>query len=59
MQFEKLIESEYALGGRKLGLMALVAPDRFPALSDAEVDSIHQFLQSLASEPAPKAFWRP
>ena len=58
-QFEKLIESGYGLGGRKLGLMSLVAPDRFPSLSDSEVDSLYLFLQSLASEPAPAAFWRP
>lgn len=58
-QFKKLIESGYGLGGRKLGLMALVAPDRFPSLSDSEVDSLHQYLQSLASKPAPEAFWRP
>jgi mono/diheme cytochrome c family protein len=58
-QFEQLIRSGYALGGRELGLMALVAPDRFPSLSDSEVDSLHKFLQSLASNPAPEAFWRP
>ncbi len=58
-QFEALIESGYALGGRKLGLMALVAADRFPSLSDSEVDSLHAFLQSLNAEPAPEAFWRP
>lgn len=58
-QFEKLIESGYGLAGRKLGLMSLVAPDRFPSLSDSEVDSLYLFLQSLASEPAPAAFWRP
>jgi mono/diheme cytochrome c family protein len=58
-QFEQLIRSGYALGGRELGLMALVAPDRFPSLSDAEVDSLHKFLQSLASNPAPEVFWRP
>ena len=58
-QFEQLIRTGYGLGGRKLGLMALVAPDRFPSLSDAEVDSLHMFLQTLASKPAPEAFWRP
>ncbi len=58
-QFEKLIETGYALDGRRLGLMALVAPDRFPSLSDSEVDSLHAFLQSLAARPAPRAFWRP
>lgn len=58
-QFEALIETGVGLDGRKLGLMALVAPDRFPALSEAEVDSLYAYLQSLASEPVPDAFWRP
>ena len=58
-QFETLIESGFAPDGRKLGLMALVAPDRFPSLTDSEVDSLHAFLQSLAAQPAPEAFWRP
>lgn len=58
-QFETLIESGTAPGGRKLGLMTLVAPDRFPSLSDSEVDSLHLYLQSLASQPVPDAFWRP
>ncbi len=58
-QFETLIESGYAMDGRRLGLMALVAPDRFPSLSDDEIDSLHAYLQSLASQPAPEAFWRP
>lgn len=58
-QFEALIESGYGQGGRELGLMALVAPDRFPSLSDAEVDSLHAYLRSLASEPVPEVFWRP
>lgn len=58
-QFETLLASGNALGGRELGLMALVAPDRFPSLSESEVDSLHKFLQSLASKPAPDAFWRP
>ncbi len=58
-QFEALIESGTALGGRRLGLMALVAPDRFPSLADAEVDSLHAYLQSLAGTPAPEAPWRP
>lgn len=59
VQFETLIETGYAPGGRKLGLMALVAPDRFPSLTDAEIDSLYAYLRSLAAEPAPAAFWRP
>jgi mono/diheme cytochrome c family protein len=58
-QFQTLIETGYGLGGRKLGLMALVAPDRFLSLDDSEVDSLYQYLQSLATQPAPDVFWRP
>ncbi len=58
-QFEKLVKSGVSADGRRLGLMALVAPDRFPSLSDAEVDSLYAFLRSLAGTPAPDAFWRP
>ncbi|MEM1264179.1 MAG: cytochrome c [Pseudomonadota bacterium] len=58
-QFERLIESGYARNGRRLGLMALVAPDRFPSLSDAEIDNLYAFLRTLAAEPPPAAFWRP
>ncbi|MEM7280083.1 MAG: c-type cytochrome [Pseudomonadota bacterium] len=58
-QFETLIESGSAPGGRRLGLMALVGPDRFPSLSDSELDSLHAYLQSLVGTPRPEVFWRP
>jgi mono/diheme cytochrome c family protein len=58
-QFESLLESGVAPDGRRLGLMAIVAPDRFPSLSDSEVDSLYAYLKSLASQPVPAAFWRP
>jgi len=58
--FEKLLHTGVAAGGRKLMLMSLVAPDRFPDLSDDEVDDLYWFLTSLADEPAPgNVFWRP
>ena len=57
--FERLIESGYAKGDRRLGLMALVAPDRFPSLTETEVDILYAFLQTLASQPVPDAYWRP
>ncbi len=58
--FETLIHTGVAAGGRKLGLMSLVAPDRYPALSDDEINALYAFLTSLAEEPAPEgAFWRP
>ncbi|MGB0133340.1 c-type cytochrome [Dokdonella sp.] len=43
-EFERLIKTGVGLGGRKLQLMSLVAPDRFPELTDEEVDDLHVFL---------------
>ncbi len=58
--FETLITTGVGMGGRELGLMRLVAPDRFPNLTEAEIDDLYLYLQSLADEPAPEnVFWRP
>jgi mono/diheme cytochrome c family protein len=58
--FERLIETGVGMGGRNLGLMGLVSPDRFPALSDDEVDALYLYLSSRVNEPAPEnVFWRP
>ncbi|MEZ5462111.1 cytochrome c [Dokdonella sp.] len=58
--FETLIKTGTGLNGRKLGLMELVAPDRFPELTDSEIDDLHAYLSSLVNEPAPEnVFWRP
>lgn len=58
--FEKLIKTGTGLGGRKLQLMELVAPDRFPELSDDEIDDLHLYLSSLVRDPVPEnVFWRP
>ncbi|MCA8900107.1 MAG: c-type cytochrome [Hyphomonas sp.] len=47
-------------GGRELGLMSLVAPDRFPDLSENEIDALYAYLSSLIDEPvAEDVFWRP
>ena len=59
-EFETLIETGFAPGGRELGLMGLVAPDRFPELSDEEVDDLYAFLTSLVDQPVPEnVAWRP
>ncbi len=58
--FETLITTGVGLGGRELGLMGLVAPDRFPNLTTQEVDALYAYLSSLANEmPAEGVFWRP
>ncbi|MEM9619408.1 MAG: c-type cytochrome [Pseudomonadota bacterium] len=58
--FETLIRTGIGAGGRELGLMGLVAPDRFPSLSDEEVDDLYAYLTSLVDEPAAEnVFWRP
>ena len=58
--FERLITTGIGLGGRELGLMGLVAPDRFPQLSEQEVADLYAYLSSLVREPAPAdTAWRP
>ncbi|GJL95293.1 MAG: hypothetical protein DHS20C05_16980 [Hyphococcus sp.] len=58
--FETLIKTGVGVGGRELGLMGLVAPDRFPELTDDEVAALYAYLSSLADEaPAENVFWRP
>ena len=58
--FERLITTGIGLGGRALGLMGLVAPDRFPQLSEQEVADLYAYLSSLVREPAPAdTAWRP
>ncbi len=58
--FQLLLETGVAPGGRELGLMALVAPDRFPALSETELDNLYAYLTSLSTEPIPADVpWRP
>ncbi|WP_375205254.1 c-type cytochrome [Hyphococcus sp.] len=59
-EFEKLITTGVAMNGRELGLMRLVAPDRFPELTDEEIDALYLHLTSLVDEPVPSpVFWRP
>ena len=59
-EFERIITTGIGAGDRPLGLMRLVAPDRFPDLQDDEIDALYAYLASLAQEPVPDdVFWRP
>ena len=58
--FEELLHTGVAAGGRKLMLMSLVAPDRYPDLTEEEIAALYLFLSSLVETPAPEnVFWRP
>ena len=50
-QFHHLLRTGEPVGGRTLGLMAMVARNRFSRLSDAEVDAIYDYLSALAERP--------
>lgn len=59
-EFERIIRTGRGLGGRHLGLMTLVAADRFPDLTEEDVDDLYVHLSSLSREPAAQGvFWRP
>lgn len=58
--FETLLKTGVGVGGRELGLMGLVASDRFTELTQQEIDALYAYLSSLAYEPVPEnVFWRP
>lgn len=58
-EFERIVRTGKGLGNRHLGLMSLVAPDRFPTLTDEDMDALYLHLSSLAEEPVPQAVaWR-
>lgn len=58
--FETLMRTGMPIGGRDLGLMAMVARDRFASFTEEEVDDLYAFLTSLPSRPVPEdVFWRP
>ncbi|HEX5264215.1 MAG TPA: c-type cytochrome, partial [Phenylobacterium sp.] len=46
--FEKLLRTGVAAGGRKLGLMTESAPGRFNALSHEEISALHAYLKARA-----------
>jgi len=59
-EFERIIRTGKGFGGRDLGLMTLVAPDRFAALTKQDVDALYLYLSSLPTEPPLQdVFWRP
>ncbi len=58
--FETIIRTGRGLGDRHLGLMSLVAPDRFSEMTEQDVDDLYHFLSTLGTEPAMQdVFWRP
>lgn len=46
--FERLLRTGIAPGGRKLGLMSGVSLSRFSALTDAEIEALHAYLKAHA-----------
>lgn len=47
--FRRLMKDGIAIGERELGLMTNVSRGRFSHFTDAELDSLHTYLQSLAA----------
>ncbi len=47
--FERLLRTGVAAGGRRLGLMSESAPGRFNALSHDEIAALHAYLQARAA----------
>jgi len=58
--FRRLMKEGIGIGGRAdLGLMTLVATDRFAALTEQELLDLYAYLQTLADAPAPRGVqWR-
>lgn len=58
--FRSLMKEGVGLGGRKdLGLMTIVARERFSHFTDEELEDLHMFLQSLSGRPVlSNVFWR-
>jgi mono/diheme cytochrome c family protein len=58
--FQRLMREGIPLDGRDLGLMAMVAKDRFADWTPGEVADLYAFLQTLPRRPVPTGvFWRP
>ena len=49
--FRKLLRTGVPMDGRELGLMAKMATNRFSHLTDGEVDALHTYLRTLATQP--------
>lgn len=58
--FVNLMKNGEASGGRTdMGLMTMVARDRFASFTDQELEDLYLFLQSLPKRPIPRnVFWR-
>lgn len=58
--FRTLMTTGVPIGGRDLGLMAMVARDRFAHFTEQEMRDLYRFLRTLANRPVPQdVFWRP
>ena len=58
--FVKLMRTGIPIGGRDLGLMKVVAQDRFAHFTEQEVEDLYAFLRTLPNRPvASDVFWRP
>jgi len=59
VEFERIIRTGRGFGERHLGLMSLVAPDRYSVLTDQDVHALYLHLSTLLGEPVPEnVFWR-
>lgn len=57
--FVTLTTEGVPLDGRDLGLMTMIARDRFPALTKDDRQALYQFLQTLSEKPIPQDVpWR-
>lgn len=57
-EFTRIVRTGRGINERHLGLMTLVAPDRFPTLKQEDIDALHVFLSTLHLEPVKNAYWR-
>lgn len=51
--FERLLRTGIAAGGRRLGLMSEIAPARFNVLSQEEIAALHAYLRARAEAAPP------
>ena len=58
--FQTLMRTGVPRDGRDLGLMGVVARDRFASFTELEVEELYGFLQTLPERAVPEGvFWRP
>jgi len=60
-EFQSLMRTGIGVGDRiNLGLMTVVAKDRFAHFTEQEISDLYEFLRKLPSQPIPQdVFWRP